>query len=169
MTGIFSGLFAAILPACDAFTLPKLRPGETTMAQAREIMGAPTMKWQNADGSATWEYPRTPNGVVNYMLDFGPNERLREVRQVLTEANFSRVKEGMTREEIRRLLGQEADSKIGEVLGLDNQWVANIVAGVGNYGEVFERNIGQGSPLKIARGLNQLWTKGGIQYAPPLR
>lgn len=111
MTGIFSSLFAAILPACDAFTLPKLRPGETTMAQAREIMGAPTMKWQNADGSATWEYPRTPNGVVNYMLDFGPNERLQEVRQVLTEANFSRVKEGMTREEIRRLLGQPASEQ----------------------------------------------------------
>ncbi|MFB2605702.1 amino acid ABC transporter substrate-binding protein, partial [Rhizobium phaseoli] len=40
---------------------------------------------------------------------------------------------------------------------------------VGNYGEVFERNIGQGSPLKIARGLNALWNKGGIQYAPPVR
>jgi len=86
----------------------------------------------------------------------------------ITQANVEEMK-GSDNPEIRRLLGQEADSKIGEVLGLDNQWVANIVAGVGNYGEVFERNIGQGSPLKIARGLNQLWTKGGIQYAPPLR
>ena len=44
-----------------------------------------------------------------------------------------------------------------------------IVRHVGNYGEVFERNVGQGSPLKIARGLNALWTKGGLQYAPPIR
>ncbi|MBE0694271.1 MAG: amino acid ABC transporter substrate-binding protein [Aquamicrobium sp.] len=86
----------------------------------------------------------------------------------ITQANVEEMK-GSDNPEIRRILGQEADSKIGEVLGLDNAWVANVVAGVGNYGEVFERNIGQGSPLKIARGLNQLWTKGGIQYAPPLR
>ena len=44
-----------------------------------------------------------------------------------------------------------------------------IVKHVGNYGEVFERNVGQGSPLKITRGLNALWTKGGLQYAPPIR
>lgn len=86
----------------------------------------------------------------------------------ITQANVEEMK-GSDNPEIRRILGQEANSKIGEVLGLDNAWVANVVAGVGNYGEVFERNIGQGSPLKIARGLNQLWTKGGIQYAPPLR
>ena len=44
-----------------------------------------------------------------------------------------------------------------------------IIKQVGNYGEVFERNVGQGSPLKIERGLNALWTKGGLQYAPPVR
>jgi general L-amino acid transport system substrate-binding protein len=44
-----------------------------------------------------------------------------------------------------------------------------VIKGVGNYGEIFERNVGQGSPLKIERGLNALWSKGGIQYAPPVR
>jgi general L-amino acid transport system substrate-binding protein len=69
--------------------------------------------------------------------------------------------------EIRRLLGVE--DNFGERLGLTKDWVFRIVKLVGNYGDVFDRNVGQGSPLKIARGLNALWTKGGIQYAPPIR
>jgi general L-amino acid transport system substrate-binding protein len=69
--------------------------------------------------------------------------------------------------EIRRVLGVE--NNFGEQLGLTKDWVYRIVKLVGNYGEVFDRNVGMGSPLKIARGLNGLWTKGGIQYAPPIR
>jgi general L-amino acid transport system substrate-binding protein len=69
--------------------------------------------------------------------------------------------------EIKRLLGTE--DNFGERLGLTKDWAHRIVKQVGNYGEVFDRNVGQSSPLKIARGLNALWTKGGIQYAPPIR
>src|SRR5947207_8291737 len=69
--------------------------------------------------------------------------------------------------EIRRLLGVEGN--FGEQLGLTKDWVVRIVRQVGNYGEVFERNVGAGSKLGISRGLNRLWTKGGIQYAPPIR
>ena len=69
--------------------------------------------------------------------------------------------------ETRRLLGVEG--KFGESLGLTNDWAYRIIKHVGNYGESFERNVGQGSPLKIARGLNALWTKGGLQYGPPIR
>jgi len=69
--------------------------------------------------------------------------------------------------EVKRLLGTEGP--FGEQLGLTKDWVVRIVKHVGNYGEAFERNVGQGSPLKIARGLNALWTKGGIMYAPPVR
>jgi general L-amino acid transport system substrate-binding protein len=69
--------------------------------------------------------------------------------------------------EIKRLLGTEGN--YGEQLGLTKDWVVRIIKHVGNYGESFERNVGEGSPLKIARGLNRLWTKGGIQYAPPVR
>ena len=69
--------------------------------------------------------------------------------------------------EIKRLLGSEG--KFGEGMGLTNDWVYRIVKHVGNYGESFERNIGEGSPLKIKRGLNALWNKGGLQYAPPVR
>jgi general L-amino acid transport system substrate-binding protein len=69
--------------------------------------------------------------------------------------------------EIRRLLGVEGD--FGKNLGLTNDWAYRIIKAVGNYGESFERNVGQGSPIKISRGLNALWSKGGLQYAPPIR
>jgi general L-amino acid transport system substrate-binding protein len=67
----------------------------------------------------------------------------------------------------RRLLGVEG--KQGEMLGLTNDWAYRIIRLVGNYGEVFERNVGQSSPLKLPRGYNALWSKGGLQYAPPIR
>ncbi len=68
---------------------------------------------------------------------------------------------------IKRILG--VTPGMGKALGVDEAWVVNIVKQVGNYGESFERNVGMGSPLKIDRGLNNLWTKGGMQYAPPIR
>jgi len=71
--------------------------------------------------------------------------------------------------EVERVLGSEEGAKIGTDLGVGNDWVVNIVKAVGNYGEMFERNVGTGSNLKIARGLNALWTKGGLQYSPPIR
>jgi general L-amino acid transport system substrate-binding protein len=69
--------------------------------------------------------------------------------------------------EIRRLLGLEGD--FGKGLGLTNDWAYRIIKAVGNYGESFDRNVGDGSPIKIKRGLNALWSKGGLQYAPPIR
>jgi general L-amino acid transport system substrate-binding protein len=69
--------------------------------------------------------------------------------------------------EIKRLVGTAGNH--GEHLGLSKDWAARIVRHVGNYGEVFNRNIGDNSKLAIARGLNDLWTRGGIQYAPPIR
>jgi general L-amino acid transport system substrate-binding protein len=69
--------------------------------------------------------------------------------------------------EIKRLVGTEG--AYGEQLGLTTDWVVRIVKLVGNYGEVYDRNLGTGSKLGISRGLNQLWTKGGILYAPPIR
>ena len=69
--------------------------------------------------------------------------------------------------ELKRAMG--TDGNLGEQLGLTKDWIIRIVKAVGNYGESFERNVGAGSKLGIARGLNALWSKGGIQYAPPIR
>jgi general L-amino acid transport system substrate-binding protein len=84
----------------------------------------------------------------------------------ITKANVDEMAKS-TNPEVKRLLGTEGN--YGEQLGLTKDWAYRIIKHVGNYGEVFERNVGQGSPLKIARGLNALWTKGGLQYAPPVR
>ena len=69
--------------------------------------------------------------------------------------------------DVMRLVGTEGS--YGEDLGLTKDWAVRIIRHVGNYGEVYERNIGSGSKLGIPRGLNQLWSAGGIQYAPPIR
>jgi general L-amino acid transport system substrate-binding protein len=68
---------------------------------------------------------------------------------------------------IKRILG--VTPGMGKALGVDEAWVVNIIKQVGNYGESFERNVGSGSVLKIDRGLNKLWTQGGLQYSPPIR
>jgi general L-amino acid transport system substrate-binding protein len=72
-----------------------------------------------------------------------------------------------TKPDVRRLLGVEGN--YGEEIGLTKDWAARVVRRVGNYGEVFERNVGTRTPLGIPRGINQLWNAGGIMYAPPIR
>jgi general L-amino acid transport system substrate-binding protein len=86
--------------------------------------------------------------------------------QGLTQKNINEAL-GSDNPDVKKFVGTEGN--YGEQLGLTKDWAVRIVKHVGNYGEVFERNVGQGSPLKIQRGLNALWTKGGIQYAPPIR
>ncbi len=86
----------------------------------------------------------------------------------ITSANVDKMAKESKNPEIQRILG--VSGKIGEDLKLDKKWAYNILKQVGNYGESFERNVGKKSPLKISRGLNNLWTtKGGLQYAPPFR
>jgi general L-amino acid transport system substrate-binding protein len=84
----------------------------------------------------------------------------------VTKANVDQMR-GSTNPEIRRLLG--IDGKFGEGLGLTADWAYRIVKHVGNYGESFERTVGSRSVLRMSRGQNALWTKGGLQYAPPIR
>jgi general L-amino acid transport system substrate-binding protein len=69
--------------------------------------------------------------------------------------------------EVRRLLGLSGDH--GPLMGLDRRWAANAIRAVGNYGEIFERNLGQGSPIGLRWGMNDLYTRGGLMYAPPIR
>jgi len=84
----------------------------------------------------------------------------------VTKANVDQMMKS-DNPEVKRLLGTEG--KFGEAIGLTNDWAYRIVKHVGNYGESFERNVGEGSPLKIKRGQNALWTKGGLQYGIPVR
>src|SRR5690606_6907732 len=84
------------------------------------------------------------------------------VTQASAEADLTSKKP-----DVRRFLGSEGDS--GQQLGLEPKWAYNVVSKIGNYGEMFERTVGKGSLLKIDRGLNALWNKGGLMYAPPVK
>jgi len=84
----------------------------------------------------------------------------------VTAANVEEMKKS-NNPEIKRMLGVEGD--FGKMVGLDNNWAANIIKLVGNYGESYDRNVGEKTPIGLSRGINALWTKGGLQYAPPIR
>lgn len=84
----------------------------------------------------------------------------------ITQANVDEMKSNAD-PNIQRILGASED--MGGLLGLDKEWAYRAIKAVGNYGEIFERNVGKGSPLKLERGLNSLWNKGGILYAEPIR
>ena len=86
----------------------------------------------------------------------------------VTSANVAELAAAPTQNpEINRLLGTEGE--LGKMMGLDNAWAKNAIAAVGNYGEVFEKNIGASTAIGLARGLNAQWTDGGLLYTPPFR
>ena len=85
----------------------------------------------------------------------------------VTSTNLEKMAEGTNNPEINRLLGTEGE--LGAMLGLDADWAKRAIAAGGNYGEIFAANIGEGTPIALARGLNAQWTQGGLIYSPPFR
>lgn len=85
----------------------------------------------------------------------------------VTAASVDQFKTDSKRADIRRLLGLEGS--FGADLGLDADWAVRAIKATGNYGEIFERNLGEQTPLQISRGINALWNAGGLLYAPPVR
>jgi hypothetical protein len=100
-------LFAALFTAgCAGFSA--INPGASAQ-QVETLVGAPANVWKNADGSEVWEYPHGPLGVETYMVTLGSDRAVREVRQVLSDESISKLHVGMTRDEVRRLLGRPRD------------------------------------------------------------
>ncbi|MGR3756962.1 MAG: amino acid ABC transporter substrate-binding protein [Tranquillimonas sp.] len=85
----------------------------------------------------------------------------------ITSANVEELAAGTQNPEVNRILGTEGN--LGEMLGLDKDWAKRAISARGNYGEIFERYIGESTPIGLARGLNAQWTDGGLLYAPPFR
>lgn len=85
----------------------------------------------------------------------------------ITSANVNEIGTTTQNPEIKRLLGTEGE--YGPMMGLDGEWAKRAIAASGNYGEIFAANIGESTPIGLARGLNALWTQGGLMYAPPFR
>jgi len=87
----------------------------------------------------------------------------------VTSANVDDVKAKDTRPEVKRLTGADANAKMGAKLGLENDFAFNIIKKVGNYAEIYDRNLGPKTKTSIPRGLNNLYVNGGVLYAPPFR
>ncbi|MBS1130694.1 MAG: hypothetical protein H6R16_1696 [Proteobacteria bacterium] len=105
ITSAATAIVAAALPACDYFNLQEIKPAVTTQAEVRNRMGEPGFIHWNDDGTATWEYARQPNGSSCYMITFGLDHVVAKVEQVLNDANYAKVRVGMSKDDIRRLLG----------------------------------------------------------------
>jgi hypothetical protein len=101
--GLLLSALAASLAACA--NLAAVSSGMPAQ-QVQAKLGAPASVWKNADGSEVWEYPLGPFGVETYMVTLGPERAVREVRQVLSEEYISKLHEGMSRDEVRRLIGR---------------------------------------------------------------
>ena len=85
----------------------------------------------------------------------------------VTSANVEELAQGTDNPEVNRLLGTEGN--LGEMIRLEPDWARRAIASQGNYGEIFERHIGESTPIGLSRGLNAQWTEGGLLYAPPFR
>lgn len=85
----------------------------------------------------------------------------------ITQANVDKMAAQSDNPNVQRILGKTDD--MGKLLGLDKDWMARAIKAVGNYGEIYDRNLGPKTPLNVPRGLNNLWNNGGIMYAPPIR
>ena len=96
-----------------------------------------------------------------------PNALIEAEEYGVTQANADSLRAASKDPSVMRLLGSSED--LGKLLGLDKDWAFRAVKAVGNYGEMFERNVGPTSQLKLPRGANNLWSKGGLIYAPPVR
>lgn len=104
-------MLGALLSLLGCDRTGELRPGVSSAAEVQEKMGKPAMEWQEG-ADKVWEYPFTPEGTRNYMLTIGPDGVLKTMEQVLTPENMARVKPGMSRDDVRRLLGKPASTVV---------------------------------------------------------
>jgi hypothetical protein len=102
-----AAVILALAAGCANFT--RINPG-TPAPQIRAQFGTPEAVWKNPDGSETWEYPLGPIGVQTYMITLGPERTVREVRQVLTPEYLENVQPGMSRDEVRRMIGKPGET-----------------------------------------------------------
>jgi general L-amino acid transport system substrate-binding protein len=150
---------------CDAYTADQSQLYAIRMKLARpdEHIVLPEVISKEPLGPAVRAGDEQWFNIVRWTLFALINADELEVRG----ANVADEKAKSKKSGVRRLLGVEGT--FGADLGIDNDWAARAISAVGNYGEIFERNLGKDSKLTIDRGLNNLWSNGGILYAPPVR
>ena len=151
--------------ACDAYTTDAsgLAAARATMANAENHIILPEIISKEPLGPVVRHGDNNWGDIVRWTF----NALLIAEEKGITKANIEEVASTTTDPEVRRMLGLEGD--MGKMAGLDNDAFKRAIMAGGNYGEIFEANIGTSTPIGLARGLNALWTQGGLQYAPPFR
>ncbi len=150
---------------CDAFTTDRsgLAAVRIKLARSGDHLVLPEIISKEPLGPAVRHGDNRWGDVVRWTL----NAMVTGEEKGVTSRNVDAMKAKSTDPQVRRLLGVEGD--LGAKLELTNHWAYWLIKQVGNYGEVYARNVGPDTPLKLERGLNQLWNKGGLLYAPPMR
>ncbi len=149
---------------CDVYTTDAsgLAATRSTFSDPQNHIVLPEIISKEPLGPATRHGDDQWSDIVTWVL----NATITAEEKGITQANVDKMKSSKD-PEVLRLLGVEGSQ--GKELGLSNDWAYNIIKSVGNYGEIFERNIGVNTPLGIERGINALWTDGGLIYSPPFR
>ena len=149
---------------CDVYTTDAsgLAATRSTFTDPDNHMILPEIISKEPLGPATRHGDDQWSDIVTWVL----NATVTAEEKGVTSANVDEMKSSND-PEVLRLLGVEGNQ--GEELGLSADWAYNIIKSAGNYGEIFERNIGVNTPIGLERGLNALWTDGGLQYSPPFR
>ena len=150
---------------CDVYTTDAsgLAATRSTFTDPENHMILPEIISKEPLGPATRHGDDQWSDIVTWVL----NATITAEEKGVTMENVDDIKANSKDPEVLRLLGVEGNQ--GAELGLSVDWAYNIIKSVGNYGEIFERNIGVNTPIGLARGLNALWTNGGLQYSPPFR
>lgn len=151
--------------SCDAFSTDssKLYAHRASLAKPDDYKVLPEIISKEPLGPAVMHGDQQWGDIVRWTLN-----ALRTAEELgLTSANVEDMAAKSTNPEVKRLLGVEG--KLGAMAGLDADWALNVIREIGNYGELFDNTIGSNSPIGIKRGLNALWTEGGLQYSPPFR
>ncbi len=151
--------------ACDAYTTDAsgLAATRATMADAENHIILPEIISKEPLGPAVRHGDNNWGDIVRWTT----YALIAAEEKGITAANIEEVAASTTDPEVKRILGTEGD--LGAMMGLDAEWSKRAIAASGNYGEIFEANIGAATPIGLARGLNAQWTQGGLMYAPPFR
>ncbi len=151
--------------ACDAYTTDAsgLAATRATLADAENHIILPEIISKEPLGPAVRHGDNNWGDIVRWTT----YALIAAEEKGITAANIEEVAATTTDPEVKRILGSEGD--LGAMMGLDAEWSKRAIAASGNYGEIFEANIGAATPIGLARGLNAQWTQGGLMYAPPFR
>ena len=151
--------------ACDAYTTDAsgLAATRATLADAENHIILPEIISKEPLGPAVRHGDNNWGDIVRWTT----YALIAAEEKGITAANIEEVAATTTDPEVKRILGSEGD--LGAMMGLDAEWSKRAIAASGNYGEIFEANIGAATPIGLARGLNAQWSQGGLMYAPPFR